>query len=144
MSFVDFLPVFNASMNGLTFVCLIGGLAAIRSGNRELHRRYMLFAISLSAAFLTGYVTRILLAGTHRFPDVGLIKTVYLTILLTHSILAAVSVPIILFALYVAMRGRFVVHKRIVRYAWPMWAFSSLTGVIIYVMLYHLAPTLSN
>lgn len=129
-------------MNGLTCLCLITGFVAIRRGQKLRHRALMIAAFSFSTAFLVGYVTRLSLAGTHRFPDIGIVKTLYLGILLVHSLLAAVSLPLIIIALLLAMRGRFAGHKRVVRYAWPMWVFSSGSGVVIYLMLYHLAPAL--
>ena len=103
----------------------------------------MIAAISFSALFLVGYLTRTALTGTHRFPDAGWIRVVYLVILFSHMVLAAVVVPLVLSAVYYAVRDRFVTHKRIVRFACPIWVYVSVTGVIVYGMLYHLAPRLT-
>jgi len=138
------LPGLNATMNGLTALCLAGGFAAIRAGYQRLHRGLMLGAVGLSILFLVGYVTRLALTGTHRFPDVGMVKSIYLGILLVHSVLATVNLPLIIAALYFALRGRFTSHKKVVRFALPIWMVVSITGVVVYWMLYHLAPTLAG
>ena len=140
---IEWLPSVNAFFNGACFVCLSAGRVAIARQQREQHRRWMLGALSMSALFLIGYLTRIFLSGTHRFPELGWIKTLYLIILLTHSVLAAINLPLILRAVILALQKRFEDHARVVRFAWPIWMYVSLTGVIVYLMLYHLAPSLA-
>jgi putative membrane protein len=93
--------------------------------------------------FLVFYLTRFALAGTTRFPDVGLIKTVYLVVLGTHSLLALVVVPLVLRTLFLGTKGRWDEHRRLARVTLPLWLYVSVTGVLVYLMLYHLAPRLS-
>ena len=144
MNVVESLPAFNAAMNAIGSLLLVAGWLAIRGGRRQLHRALMLAALTASAVFLVGYLTRMGLAGSQRFPEIGLVKTVYLAVLLPHSLLAAVNLPLILRTLYLAWRQRFDAHRRIARIAWPVWMFVNITGVLVYWMLYHLAPTLSG
>ena len=143
MGLSEFLPGFNASMNGVVVVALIVGLITIRRERKEAHRLAMLVAVGAATLFLAGYMTRLFVSGTHRFPEVGWPRTAYLLILGTHSILAMVSLPLIGRALFLAWRERFAEHRKVVRFAWPIWAYVSMTGVVIYLMLYHLAPRLA-
>jgi putative membrane protein len=92
-----------------------------------------------STIFLACYLTRVYLTGTHRYPGTGLMKAVYLAILLTHTILAMVTVPLVLRSLFLARRARFAEHRRIARYSLPVWLYVSVTGVVVYLMLYQLA-----
>lgn len=139
-SLADVLPSVNAALNASAFVLLALGWRAIRRGERARHRALMLAAVGASALFLVGYVTRIALTGTHRFPADGLLRAAYLGILLSHTVLAALAGPLVLRTLFLALKERFPEHRRIARWTFPVWAYVSVTGVVVYVMLYHLAP----
>ncbi len=130
------LPTLNACLNSLSALLLLAGLVAIRTGRRTLHIRCMLSATAVSALFLTSYLVYHAIHGSTRFQGQGAIRTVYFTILLTHTVLAVVNVPLILTTLYRAARGQFDAHKRLARITWPVWMYVSVTGVLIYLMLY--------
>ncbi len=140
MSLGEVLPGVNATLNATSAVLLLAGFAAIRRGRREVHRGLMLAACASSLLFLASYLTRIALTGTHRFPGGGGLKAAYLAILLSHTVLAALAAPLILRTLFLAFRARFPDHRRIARLTLPIWMYVSVTGVAVYVMLYHLAP----
>ena len=140
---VDVLPTVNALLNAMSAVCIVAGFVAVRRGDRVLHKTLMLFAVGLSTLFLISYLTRYALSGAHRFPDVGAVRWLYLVILFTHMILAAALVPLVLRSLYLGLTGSFEAHKRWVRWAWPIWVIVSLTGIVVYLMLYHLAPRIT-
>jgi uncharacterized membrane protein YozB (DUF420 family) len=140
MSWTEVHPALNAVLNATAFVLLILGWRAIRTKRIERHRKLMVAAFTMSGIFLASYVTRFLLTGTHRYPAPDFTKTIYLTILGTHTILAVVVLPLILRLLFLARRQRFQEHRRLARVAFPIWAYVSLTGVIVYLMLYHLGP----
>lgn len=140
MVFVDLLPSVNAALNATAFVLLLLGWRAIRRGDRVRHQRLMLAAVTASVFFLAGYLTRMALTGTHRFPGEGALRTFYLALLLTHTVLAALAAPLVLRTLFLALRTRFPEHRRVARWTFPVWAYVSVTGVVVYAMLYHLAP----
>ena len=140
MTLAEALPTVNASLNALSAVLLVSGWRAIRAGNRQRHRALMLSALGSSALFLVGYLTRVALTGTHRFPGGGALKATYLAVLGSHTVLAVVVLPLVLRTLYLALRGRFDSHRRIARWTFPVWLYVSVTGVAVYLMLYHLAP----
>jgi len=135
-------PAINAVLNLTAFVLLLLGRVAIARGDEALHRKRMLAAFTTSAIFLVSYVIRFATTGTHRYPGTGWDKYLYLVILMSHMVLAVVLVPLLLTALRRALAGRFDAHKRVVKYAWPIWVYVSATGVLVYLMLYHLAPAL--
>lgn len=135
-------PAINAALNLTCFVLLVLGRVAIARGDVELHRRRMLAAFVTAAIFLVSYVIRFLTTGAHRYPGDGWDRTVYLATLLSHMVLAIVLVPLVIGALRRALRGDFAAHKRLVRFTWPIWVYVSVTGVLVYLMLYHLAPVL--
>jgi putative membrane protein len=143
MTLAEILPPVNAAMNATSAVLLVLGWRSIRSGERQRHRAIMLSALGVSAVFLAGYLTRVALTGTHRFPGTGLLRTSYLVLLGSHTLLAAAIVPMIGFALWFAWKGRFDAHRRVARYAMPAWLYVSVTGVLVYVMLYWVAPIVS-
>lgn len=140
MTFVDLLPSVNAALNATAFVLLLLGWRAIRRGDRVRHQRLMLAAVTASVFFLAGYLTRMALTGTHRFPGDGALRAFYLALLLTHTVLAALAAPLVLRTLFLALRTRFPEHRRVARWTFPVWAYVSVTGVVVYAMLYHLAP----
>lgn len=132
------LPTLNASLNALAAGLLLLGYAAIRSGRREVHRRLMLAALCTSAAFLASYLVYHFQVGSVRFTGQGTVRALYLSILLTHTVLAAASVPLVGATLFKALSGRFESHRRWARWTLPVWAYVSVTGVVIYWMLYRL------
>lgn len=135
-------PAVNAMLNGSAAVFLIAGGLAIRKRKLEFHRLCMLGAFTASAIFLTSYLVRFATTGAHKYPGSGGDKTFYLVLLGTHTIMAGVAVPLILRALFLALKDRRPEHRRIVRYAYPIWLYVSVTGVLVYVMLYHVGPAL--
>jgi putative membrane protein len=142
MSWEQLHPAINAALNLTSFVLLIGGRMAIARGDTALHRKRMLAAFTTSSIFLVSYLARWATSGTHRYPGTGWDKYLYLVILFSHMVLALVLVPYVLGALRYALGGNFEKHKRIVRVTWPVWVYVSVTGVLVYLMLYHLAPAL--
>jgi len=136
-------PAFNAALNLTSFCLLVAGRVAIARGDTELHRKRMLAAFTTSSVFLVSYLIRFAVSGSHKYPGDGIDKIIYLVILFSHMVLATVLVPYVIGALRHALRGNFDKHKRLVRITWPMWMYVSVTGVLVYLMLYHLAPALS-
>ena len=134
------LPSVNAALNAASAVLLLLGWRAIRSGRRELHRRLMIGACASSTLFLAGYLTRLALTGTHRFPGSGALRAAYLAVLASHTLLAATTLPLVARTLQLSLTDRFSEHRRIARFTFPVWIYVSVTGVVVYVMLYHLAP----
>jgi putative membrane protein len=135
-------PAINAALNLTCFVFLVAGRMAIARGDEALHRKRMLAAFTASSVFLVSYLIRFATTGAHKYPGEGWDKMFYLAVLFSHMILAVVLVPLVITALRRALKGNFVAHKRIVRFTWPVWMYVSVTGVIVYLMLYHLAPVL--
>ncbi|HEX9307594.1 MAG TPA: DUF420 domain-containing protein [Anaeromyxobacter sp.] len=138
MTLADVLPSVNATLNGTSAVLVVLGFQAIRAGRRERHRALMLAAFGSSVLFLAGYLTRIALTGTHAFPGSGAMKAVYLAILASHTVLAALAAPLVLRTLFLALRGRFADHRRLARATLPVWLYVSVTGVAVYVLLYRI------
>jgi putative membrane protein len=134
------LPAVNALLNATAALLLVLGFRAIRAGHLRRHRALMLGALGASLLFLVGYFTRIALTGTHAFPGSGGFRAAYLAILASHTVLAALAGPMILRTLFLAVKARFPAHRRIARATLPVWLYVSVTGVAVYVMLYHLAP----
>ena len=139
MSFSD-LPALNACLNGLSAVLLTAGFWFIRKGNRNAHRNCMIAAFTVSALFLISYITYHLNAPRTVFRDPEWFRPIYLGILLTHTVLAAAIVPMALATLYFAVRQKFDVHRKIARWTWPAWMYVSITGVVIYLILYQIYP----
>lgn len=135
-------PAINAALNGTCAVLLIAGRIAIARRRPEAHRRLMLGAFAASAVFLASYLVRFATTGAHRYPHDGPDKIAYLVILFSHMALAVVLVPLVIQALRHALRGDFARHLRLVKWTWPVWMYVSVTGVLVYLMLYHLAPAL--
>jgi putative membrane protein len=131
------LAALNACLNGLCAVFLVAGLVAIKKKRIDLHWRFMITAFIISVVFLISYLTRFYLSGVHRFPVEGPIKTFYLTLLGSHTILAAITPFLAIRTLYLAWKNRFTAHRKIARITWPIWMYVSITGVVVYLMLYH-------
>jgi len=140
MHLAEILPTVNASLNGTSALLLLAGWIAVRRGWHSTHIRLMLAACASSTLFLAGYLTRITLTGAHRFPGAGLARAAYVAILSSHTLLAAATLPLVVRTLFLSLSGRFVEHRRIARVTLPVWMYVSVTGVVVYVMLYHLAP----
>lgn len=142
----DLLPTINAGLNTVATVLLIAGWVAIRRRNVETHKRLMISAFAVSVMFLACYVTYHVLrqietgVGHTPFQHTGLVRVVYFSILIPHLILAMVNLPMILLTLYRAFRGQFEKHRRIARWTLPIWIYVSVTGVLVYMMLYHWFP----
>lgn len=135
-------PAINAALNLTCFVLLIAGRVAIARGDTATHKKRMLAAFVTSSVFLVSYLIRFATTGAHKYPGDGWDRILYLVLLLSHMVLAVALVPLVLAALRRALKGNFAGHKRIVAWTWPIWAYVSVTGVIVYLMLYHLAPVL--
>lgn len=133
----DLLAPLNALLNFSSACFLVAGFVLIRSRRIEAHRRAMLGAVTASTLFLVFYVLRFSLTGTHQFAGTGVARTAYLTILFSHMVLAVVIVPLVLRLLFLARRQRFQEHRRLARWTYPMWLYVSLTGLVVYLMLYH-------
>jgi putative membrane protein len=146
MELLSIFPHLNASLNALSGVFLVAGFYFIRTRQIERHRACMLIAVTVSLLFLVSYLTHHALRtyyfgiGPTKFTGEGLIRPVYFTILTSHTILAAIVGPFVLLAVWNALKGRFENHKRIARLVYPVWLYVSMTGVVVYVILYHLYP----
>jgi uncharacterized membrane protein YozB (DUF420 family) len=140
MNWVSTLPTVNATLNGTAALLLLAGFACIRARRLTAHRNCMLAAFGVSALFLASYLCYHYYHGATQFTAGGLVRIVYFTILISHTILAVVVVPLVLRTIYLAGKGRLDRHKRIARWTLPIWLYVSVTGVVIYVMLYHLYP----
>jgi uncharacterized membrane protein YozB (DUF420 family) len=130
------LPALNATLNGLSAILLTTGYLLIRRGRRDLHKRCMLAALATSALFLVSYVIYHLNIGSRPFPGQGSIRLVYFVILITHVILAAAILPLALITTARGLKDQYDRHVRIARWTLPLWLYVSVTGVVIYLMLY--------
>ncbi|MGI9629212.1 MAG: DUF420 domain-containing protein [Longimicrobiales bacterium] len=133
----NLLAPMNATLNFTSAVLLLLGYRFIRKGDRQTHRKCMLGAVSASGAFLVLYVIRMSLTGTHHFAGPPGARRVYLAILFSHMVLAVVVLPMVLRLLWLAKHERFVEHRRLARWTFPTWLYVSLTGLLVYAMLYH-------
>ena len=135
------LPACNAFFNGMAAVFLTAGFVFIRRKDRATHQKCMIAAVCSSVLFLIGYLTYHF--GGHgftRFQNPPWFRPIYLTLLLTHTVLAVVIVPLVLITLTRALRERFDAHRKIARWTWPLWMYVSVTGVVIYFLLYQIFP----
>ena len=132
------LPTLNASLNALASVFLVAGYMMIRGRRIDAHRRCMLSALGTSALFLISYVIYHANAGSVPFRGTGAIRVVYFAVLIPHIILAAAILPLALVTTARGLRGDYTRHVRIARWTLPVWLYVSVTGVIVYLMLYHL------
>jgi putative membrane protein len=137
---IEDLPALNASLNGTSAALLVIGFLCIRRGKIAAHRACMLSAFVVSTIFLISYLTLRYYAGMTRFTGQGWIRPTYFSILISHTVLAAGIVPLILLTLWRAIRGRFDRHVRIARWTLPLWLYVSVTGVLVYWILYQLYP----
>lgn len=132
------LPTLNATLNATSFVLLSTGYVFIRLGRRDKHKLCMLAALVVSALFLTSYVVYHAQVGSVPFKGVGAIRTVYFTILISHVILAITIVPLVMVTASRALSARFDKHRVIARWTLPLWMYVSVTGVVVYLMLYRM------
>jgi len=133
-----FFPALNAFLNGSSAVLIGSGYYLIKTGRRQAHKRMMIAAVITSTLFLISYLYYhvVLRAGVTHFQGEGVWRPLYFTILISHTFLAVVVVPLVLITLSRALKGNFARHKAIARYTFPIWMYVSVTGVVIFVMLY--------
>jgi putative membrane protein len=132
----DLLALVNATLNATSALALVTGWILVRRRRLRLHRNAMVTAVGASALFLVFYLTRVALTGTHEFAGEGTAKVVYLAILFSHMVLAVVVVPLVLRLLWLIRKRRFHDHARLARWTFPVWAYVSVTGLLVYVLLY--------
>jgi uncharacterized membrane protein YozB (DUF420 family) len=137
MSIAD-LPALNATLNAISAVLLVTGYVLIRTGRRELHKKCMLGALTTSACFLVSYLVYHANVGSRPFTGQGAARIVYFVVLLTHVVLAATILPLALVTTARGLWSQFDRHVRVARWTFPIWVYVSVTGVIVYVMLYQL------
>jgi uncharacterized membrane protein YozB (DUF420 family) len=138
LNFYDALPTVNAVLNGVAAVLLVWGLALIKARKIDQHRRVMITAFGVSVVFLISYLTSHAHAGIVYFKGTGLIRTIYLAILWTHTPLAAAVPVLAIITLNRALKARFDKHRAIAKWTWPIWMYVNVTGVVVYLMLYHM------
>ena len=132
------LPAVNATLNGISAVLLMIGYVLVRQRKLEQHRRVMIAAFATSVLFLICYVIYHANVGSKRFPGQGPIRSVYFFVLITHIVLAALVPPMAIITLVRGLRARYDTHRRIARWTLPIWLYVSVTGVVVYVMLYQM------
>lgn len=130
------LPAINAALNSLSAALIIAGRVAVRTGRRRLHATLMMAAVASSACFITNYVYYHLHHGDTPFPGTGWIRPVYFTILISHVLASVIAFPMILTSVFLAVSGRLAMHRRISRYTWLAWLYVSVTGVLVFFLLY--------
>jgi putative membrane protein len=130
-----FLPALNAMLNGLCTIALMAGFYNIRLRNIPAHRLSMMIAFVFSSLFLLSYITNHALHGETHFPGSGTVRTIYLTILITHVSLSIVALPMVLTTFFFSLSGRFAQHRKLARFTLPIWLYVSVTGVVVYAML---------
>lgn len=133
---VLWMPTMNAALNATATVLLLDGFRLVKKGDTAGHRRRMLAACGASAAFLVSYLVYHAIAGSRRYEGEGAVRTIYLSILLTHTVLAMSLVWFVPRTVYLGLKGRHAEHRRIARWAFPVWLYVSVTGVVIYLFLY--------
>ena len=139
--YVSWLPHLNACLNTTSALLLFTGYRFIKARNIVAHRACQIAALVISILFLASYLTYHFNHGATRFQGTGLVRPIYFTILTTHTILAMVIVPLVILTFYRAFRGDFVRHRKIARITLPLWLYVSITGVIVYLMLYQIYPS---
>lgn len=132
------LSTLNALLNAVSATLLIAGYRYIKKGEQEKHKRFMVGALVVSALFLTSYLIYHYYVGSVPYPHHDWTRPVYFIILIPHVILAGIMTPFILVAVWFALKAQFERHRKLVKWVWPVWIYVSLSGVVIYLMLYHL------
>ena len=133
---LSIFPALNATLNGASAVLITTGRVLIKRKKVALHRACMIAAVATSTLFLVSYLYYHAHVGSVRFPGQGWMRPVYFALLISHTVLAAAVVPLVLLALVAGLRGRFERHRRVARWAFPIWLYVSVTGVMVYVILY--------
>jgi len=143
MTAVEFFPPLNASLNALSGVFLLIGYSLIRQKKIQAHKRFMLAACTSSVLFLICYVTYHTIRGgvVTKFAGTGLWRTLYLSILTSHTILAVIILPLAILSVYNGLKMRVPQHRRVARWTFPLWMYVSVTGVLVYFFLYHWFPS---
>ena len=139
--YISYLPHLNAILNSTSALLLVNGFRFIRRGQIQAHRNCQLTALFTSTLFLISYLTYHYYHGATRFTGQGIVRPFYFALLTSHTILAVVIVPLVVITIYRAARGDFLRHRNIARWTLPLWLYVSVTGVIVYFMLYHLYPS---
>ncbi len=132
---LSFLPPIYATINGITAVLLIAAVIAVKNGNRKLHENLMKVCILCSVLFLAMYVAYHMTSNSTSYGGEGIMKNIYFVILISHIILSVVIIPIVLVTYVRALLGKFDLHKKIARYAFPLWLYVAITGVVVYLMI---------
>lgn len=135
---LNLFPALNAGLNGASAVLLTTGRVLIHQKKVRLHRACMITAVATSSLFLISYLYYHAHVGSVHFPGEGWVRPVYFSILISHTVLAAVVVPFILLSLTYGLRGKFERHRRFARWTFPVWLYVSVTGVVVYIMLYQI------
>lgn len=130
------LPTLNVLLNAITGAFLIAGRVQIKRGRQDLHKRLMITALFTATMFIIFYLIYHYQVGSVKYPHHDWTRPLYFAILITHTILATVMVPFIVTAVVFAFKGKFEKHKRLVRWVWPVWIYVSVTGIVVYLMLY--------
>lgn len=130
------LPAVNATLNGVSAVLLLIGYALIRARRIDQHRRFMIVAFATSSLFLACYIIYHSQVGSVRFTRQGIVRPIYFTILSSHIVLAAAVPPMAIMTLWRGLKGRYPEHRRLARWTLPIWLYVSVTGVLVYVLLY--------
>ncbi|HEY6270409.1 MAG TPA: DUF420 domain-containing protein [Terriglobales bacterium] len=138
MTDLSIFPALNATLNGASAVLIATGRVLIRRKQVRRHRACMIAAVTTSTLFLASYLYYHAHVGSVHFPGQGWIRVVYFALLISHTLLAATVVPLVLLTLTAALRGRFDRHRRIARWTYPIWLYVSVTGVLVYLMLYQI------
>jgi uncharacterized membrane protein YozB (DUF420 family) len=132
------LPTINATLNATSALLIVAGILLIRRGRPNAHKRAMLAAVATSSLFLICYLWYHAHVGSVHFPAQGWPRRLYFAILISHTILAAATVPLVIVTVVRALRGRYERHRASARWTYPVWLYVSVTGVVVYLMLYHL------
>ncbi len=132
---LSFLPPVYATINGLTAVILVAAIVAIKNGRRKLHEKLIKVCLGLSAAFLLMYVAYHMTSDSTPFGGTGGIRYVYFFVLITHIVLSVIIIPIVLFTFARGLAGNYERHKKLAKYAFPLWLYVAVTGVIVYIMI---------
>ena len=130
------LPAVNATLNGIAGVLLLAGYGCVKTGRQQAHRAFMIAAFGASALFLASYLIYHAQVGSVAFTRTGGVRPLYFTLLISHIVLAVVVLPMILMTMARGLKGRFTQHRAIARWTFPIWLYVSVTGVIVYVLLY--------
>jgi len=137
---ISLLPHLNAILNALAACFLVGGFMFIKADNRDAHQRCMIIALIISGLFLISYVIHRFYVPIFVFQGDGVVRIFYYILLISHVFLAIIIVPMIAVTVIRALRERFIAHKKIAKWTWPIWMYVSISGIIVYLMLYQLYP----